>query len=437
MTVLLRAVPHHHRPALLGLVYLLVLGLLASVCVLAYRRDLPWQRAVGVRLVTAHAGLELNPGSDVKLQGRLVGRVESIESDGRHAIVDLALEPAETHLVPADVDAAIVPKTLFGEKYVALDVPAQASDRSLRSGATITKTAVSTEVEKVLADIYPLLQTIQPAQLNQTLNALATALDGRGTELGQSLVTLDGYLKKINPQVPLLVDDLKQTAKVADTYDDVLPQVADILRNTVTTAGTLKDRSTQLRDLLTSVTGFSNTANAFLAANGDNLIQLGQVSEPVVGTLARYSPEFPCLLGGMDNLGQLESSAFRNMTLHIDLVTIPRQPRAYNTSDVPRFTDDRGPACGHLPSPPWTPSHPLKTVPNLADGVNTPTGKGTDRAPVGRVSDGALGYAGSPAETKVLDTLLAPQLGMQPSAVPDLGALLVGPMARGATVSMR
>jgi phospholipid/cholesterol/gamma-HCH transport system substrate-binding protein len=423
----------------LGIVFLALIVLAVYLVYAVFTQK--FSRFDKVTLDTDTIGLQLPDRADVKIRGVLVGEVLGFKATAQGAQVTLGIKPDQMHIIPANVTGAILPKTLFGEKYVALDVPAQPSDQSLRSGAAITKTAVSTEVEKVLSDIYPLLQSIQPAQLNQTLNALATALDGRGTELGQSLVTLDGYLKKINPQVPLLVDDLKQTAKVADTYNDVLPQVADILRNTITTAGTLEDRSTQLHDLLTSVTGFSNTANAFLAANGDNLIQLGQVSEPVVGTLARYSPEFPCLLGGMDNLGQLETSAFRNMTLHIDLVTIPRQPRAYNTSDVPRFTDDRGPACGHLPNPPWTPSHPLKTVPNLADGVNTPTGKGTDRAPVGttggQVSDGALGYAGSPAETKVLDALLAPQLGVQPSAVPDLGGLLVGPMARGATVSMR
>lgn len=419
----------------LGIVFLALIVLAVYLVYAVFTQK--FSRFDTVTLETDTIGLQLPQRADVKIRGVLVGQVLGFKATAQGAQVTLGIQPDQMHTIPANVTGAILPKTLFGEKYVALDVPAQASGQALRSGATITKTAVSTEVEQVLADIYPLLQTIQPAELNQTLNALATALEGRGTQLGQSLVTLDGYLKKINPQVPLLIDDLKQTAQVADTYHDVLPQVANILRNTVTTAGTLRDRSTQLRDLLTSVTGFSTTANAFLAANGDNLIQLGQVSEPVVGTLARYSPEFPCLLGGMDNLGKMVTSAFRNLTLHIDLVTLPRQPRAYNTGDVPRFTDDRGPACGHLPNPPWSPNHPLKVVPNLADGVNTPTGKGTDRAPVGRVSDGALGYAGSPAETRVLDTLLAPQLGVPASAVPDLGGLLVGPMARGATVSMR
>ena len=58
------------------------------------------------------------------------------------------------------------------------------------------------EVEKVLNDLYPLLRTVQPAELNYTLNAIATALEGRGDKLGESLVTLDAYLERLNPQIP-------------------------------------------------------------------------------------------------------------------------------------------------------------------------------------------------------------------------------------------
>lgn len=396
-----------------------------------------------VTLQTDTIGLQLPQRADVKIRGVLVGEVLDFKATAKGAEVTLGINPKEIDTIPANVTGAILPKTLFGEKYVALDVPARPDAQHLSSGAVITRTAVSTEVEKVLSDVYPLLQTIQPAQLNTTLNALATALDGRGEELGQTLTTLDGYLKKVNPQLPLLITDLKQTAQVAGTYNDVLPQIADILRNTITTTTTLENHSTQLRDLLTNVTSFSNTADAFLAANGDNLIQLGNVSEPVVGTLARYAPEFPCLLGGMDNLSQRVSSAFRNYTLHIDLITLPRQPRGYTPKDAPTFNEDRGPACGHLPNPPWSATKPLKLVPNLSDGVNTPTGKGTDRSALGfdsatgATGSSALGYAGSPAETQVLDSLIAPALGTKASDVPDLGALLVGPMARGAKVSLQ
>ena len=39
----------------------------------------------------------------------------------------------------------------------------------------------------MLNDLLPLLHTVQPAELNATLNTLATALEGRGERLGENL----------------------------------------------------------------------------------------------------------------------------------------------------------------------------------------------------------------------------------------------------------
>ena len=47
------------------------------------------------------------------------------------------------------------------------------------------------------------------------------------------------------------------------------------------------------------------------------------------------------------------------------------------------------------------------------------------------------GWAGSRAEADVLKGLMAPGLAVQSADVPDLGVLLVGPMARGAEVELR
>ena len=48
---------------------------------------------------------------------------------------------------------------------------------------------------------------------------MATALQGRGEKLGQTLVHLDSYLKQFNPHTRALVDDLGRLAKVSDLYN--------------------------------------------------------------------------------------------------------------------------------------------------------------------------------------------------------------------------
>ena len=61
---------------------------------------------------------------------------------------------------------------------------------------------------------------------------MATALEGRGERIGENLETVDTYLKRINPQIPDIVEDLRLTAQVSDVYADVMPEIAAILRNT-------------------------------------------------------------------------------------------------------------------------------------------------------------------------------------------------------------
>ncbi len=392
-----------------------------------------------VTLDASTIGLQMPERADVKIRGVIVGQVLGFSATDAGATVRLGIYPDQMHSIPQNVTGAIVPKTLFGEKYVSLVVPQDPSPEPLQPGATITRTQVPVEVQKVLADLYPLLRTVQPADLNLTLNAISTALEGRGDELGQDLVTVDHYLKRVNPQIPQIVRDLRLTTTVSNTYADVAPSIAQILRNTIRTTGTLQDRHQQLQTLFADVTSFSDTAHDFLRDNGDNIIRLGEVSRPQAALLARYAPEYPCLLGGLVASGKREAEAFRGFTLHIVLETLPHQPRGYTPGDQPVFGDTRGPNCLHLPNAPWSQSNPVRHQPNFVDGVNSPTGKGTDRvAPsYGRQFTRGTGYAGGPAEAGLLKSLLGPSLGVPAPDVPDLGVLLVGPMARGAKVSLR
>ena len=390
-----------------------------------------------VTVQASKIGLQLPMRADVKIKGVIVGEVLDYEPTADGADITLGLYQDRTTDIPENVTASILPKTLFGEKFVSLVVPPDgASGRSLRAGDVIERTNLSIEVEEVLSDLYPLLRAVQPADLNTTLNAVATALEGRGEQLGETIETMDAYLTRFNPELPALVEDLRLTAQVSDTYADVLPEVATILRNTIITTGTLEDREEKLKALFNDVSKFSAVAERFTRANGDNLVRLGELGAAQLEVFARYAPGYPCLLGGIVGAGKLQAEAFRGFTLHIVLETLPNQPRAYGPQDVPVYGDKRGYYCGRLPTPPWSQSNPVTHQPNFVDGVNSPTGKGTSRVGPGW-SGTAAGFAGGRDEAALLKALLAPGLGVSKDDVPDLGVLLVGPMARGAEVSLR
>jgi phospholipid/cholesterol/gamma-HCH transport system substrate-binding protein len=392
---------------------------------------------VPVRLKTSNVGLQLPALADVKIRGLLVGDVREVASDGDGATLSLAIFPNEAHIIPRNVTARIVPKTLFGEKYVALQVPKDPSSRSIGAGDVISESHVAIEVEKVLSDLYPLLRTVEPAQLNYTLTALADALEGRGEAVGQNLVTLDGYLKKMNPKIPLLVDDLGKLATVSDTYAEVVPELANVLRNSVTTGTTFVEKEQKVQALFDDVAGFSRTSKDFLETNGDNIIRLSKQGQAQLPLFAKYAPEYPCLIKGLDNQLPRLSEQFRDYTLHINLEVLPNMPTGYSTADSPKNGARNGPHCEQLPNPPYsqknrTPQPPVHTV---DDGVSGGHGKFRPRAATG--FDLSSGYSGSASERALVNTLVAPTMGVPVDEVPDVASLLMGPLARGAEVSVR
>jgi len=400
-----------------------------------------------VTLESSSIGLQLPLRADVKLRGVIVGEVLDFHpTDSGDATIELGLYPSQIDSIPANVTAEIVPKTLFGEKYVALDIPDSISPEHIVAGDVIKQSEVSIEVEKVLSDLFPLLRAVAPADINRTLTAIATALEGRGDKIGENLEVLDAYLKRVNPQIPDLVEDLRLTAQVSNVYADVMPQIAEILRNTVVTGTTIKEKDAEAHKFFQDVSAFSDTATTFLDDNGDNLIRLSQLSQTQAALFAKYAPEYPCLMKGIVSAAKRQAEAFRGFTLHINLELLPNQPRGYDRGDTPVNGDKRGPSCAGLPAPPDSQAHPFTNPPNINDGVNRPTGKGTSRvAPGFGVAQGfgvtslpgSNGYAGSAAESSILQSLLGPALGTSSDNLDYLSVLLIGPMARGAEVSLR
>lgn len=382
-----------------------------------------------VKLNTDTIGLQLPARADVKIRGVIIGQVleaKAGKAGTEGAVLTLGIDPDEIGTVPEDVTASILPKTLFGEKYVELVIPPSASTKSLKAGDTITQTALPIEVERVLNDLYPLLTAIQPAELNYTLNALADALEGRGDAIGENIETLDSYLKRLNPQVPALVEDLKLLAEVTGTYADVAPQIAQTLRNTVKTGTTLEGRQVKLNAFLKDTAAFSGTAKTFLDANGDNIIRLGKISAPQTRLLNRYSPEFPCLLNGLVDQAPLLAKIFRGFVFHIDLITIPQQPRGYTGKDKQVYGADNGPACLGLPNP----KIPFRGIPNFNDGVS-----GLGRGDAQRTSP--FGNATNDAEADFYARLAGTARGVESDQVSDYSTLMLAPLTSGTQVRLR
>ena len=162
-----------------GVAFVLALALLVGLSVATFQKV--FTSVVKVTLMAERIGNQLQSDSDVKIRGLIVGEVRSITSTGKGARIELALQPDQVAGIPVNVSARILPKTLFGERFVDLVIPASPSPKPIAEGDTIGQdhSSVAIELEQVFDNLLPLLRTVKPEKLAATLNALATALDGQ------------------------------------------------------------------------------------------------------------------------------------------------------------------------------------------------------------------------------------------------------------------
>ncbi|GAB3580536.1 MCE family protein [Amycolatopsis endophytica] len=440
------------RRRLLGLLMIVVLAAGVTLSIAMYNKA--FTKTVDVKLQAGEVGNQLLVQSDVKVRGLIVGSVKSIEADAEGATLTLALDPESAKMIPANVSARFLPKTLFGERYVSLEIPRQPADATLTAGDVIPedRTQNAIQLSEALDNLLPVLQAVQPEKLSSTLTAISTALQGRGETLGQTLSELGTYFGDLNPHLPQLQENLRELAKFSGNLDEAAPDLVQTLDNLSTTTKTVFDEQQNLQALYGNVTAASQTLESFVRANASNLISFAANSRPTAELLAKYAPEYPCLFGSMAELVPFVDEALGKGTdqpgLHATIEIVTSRGPYEPGRDEPRFDDKRGPRCYNVkdfpqPFPQYPPEGPIQ------DGAQpTPGSRSASDGlqPANTIAD-AGGYNGggaaggnpanSAAEFGVLSELVGPQVGIDPADMPGWSGLLVGPLYRGAEVTVK
>lgn len=484
------------KRVLQGLAFVTVIALLIGLAVGQYAGL--FSSGVPVTVNVARVGTQMQERADVKVRGLIVGEVDQVTTDGEITSIRMSMDPDLIDQIPENVAAQLLPKTLFGEKFVSLVPPQAPATARLAAGTVIPedRSRAAMEVERVLDQLLPLLQAVRPQDLASTLGSLSSALQGRGDQLGQTLEQLNELTRGLNPAVPDLQEDIRQLATFSDNLNTAAPDLLDAVDDLAVTSRTIVEKREGLRNLYRSVTGASDDLGAFLDANGDNIIGLSAASRPTLESLARYSPQFPCFFGQLNDLIPKINNAIRPGTdrvgVNITLEIVASKGKYLPNQDEPELTDDRGPRCYPIPVPDGTqyaPDGPFRdgSVPGPApkgqptgdpeefgvetygtyDGTNS---SGLIEEPDGRNGAGVLppltgalgqlgiepssheagsqengehqagsvdmGVANSPGEQQVVSELLAVQHGTSPQAVPAWGSTMVGPLLRGAEVTL-
>ncbi|MBB4778255.1 MCE family protein [Actinomadura livida] len=429
------------RFRLLGISMLLVIVLLLALTVALFNKAFTPVTEVTVR--TERAGLQLLPHSDVKVRGLIVGEVRDTDATAQGATLHLALDPDKAKLIPGNVQARLLPKTLFGEKYVELHIPEQPGALGLAEGAVIqqdrSRTAV--EIDKVLNDLLPLLQAVKPAELNATLNALATALQGRGDQIGQNLEQADALLKKINPELGTLVHDLHGLADVSDIYHAAAPDLLQTLRNLNVTSKTITDKTATIERLIPATTALAQDGDVFMRNNGPKIVGFNIANRDVLSLVARYSPSMPCVLAGLMKIKpEAERVAGGNgsKTFNLTIEIVKPRPGYKNPLELPEVKDQRNPRCYNLPNPrvPFPDFLALDgTEDNLwwkdPDPANAPAGGR------GRAVSNIFVDPGSMSEKDKIKSIVGPLTQTPAQEVSDVSSLLFGPLLQGSVVTVK
>lgn len=342
------------RP-LLGLVLVASIVGVVAVAATLFRGGL--SHGVPVTVISPRAGLVMNQDAKVQIRGVQVGKVESIDliPDGRAAI-HLTLDESRMSAIPANVLVNIASSTVFGAKYIQFVNPPEPSPDSLHAGQVLETRHVMVEINTVFEKLTSVLSKIDPPKLNETLGAIASAVNGRGEQIGRTLSDLDAYLTRIEPSLPALNRDLETAPRVLRAYGDAAPDFVTTAENAARISDSIVDQQHNLDAALVSVIGLADVGNQVLGDNGQALTDVLHLLVPTTDLLNRYNQALWCALGGMVDLTHRPPLNRPGVVVLAGFLW--GQERYRYPMDLPRAGATGGPQCTGLPKLPFEATPP-------------------------------------------------------------------------------
>ena len=330
-----------------GVVLSLMCALVLILVYLQFRGD--FTPKTELTMVASRAGLVMEPGSKVTYNGVQIGRVASIseiERDGRPAAkLVLNVNPRYIKLIPANVAASIEAATLFGNKYVSLTSPDNPQQQRISPHDVIDVRSVTTEFNTLFETITSIAEKVDPIELNATLSALAQALDGLGSNFGQSIVNGNHILAQLNPRMQQLGYDVRRLADLGEIYAHASPDLWAFLQNAVTTARTLTRQQGDLDAALLAAVGVGKTGEDIFVRGGPYLVRGAADLVPTAALLDTYSPELFCTIRNFHDTAPAVANAVGGNGYSLSAAgTILPAPNPYVYPDnLPRVNAHGGP----------------------------------------------------------------------------------------------
>lgn len=225
-------------------------------------------------------------GSDVKILGVPVGRVESLTPRG--AVVRVKISYDGKQRLPADVKAVVVSPSIVGDRFIQLS-PAYDGGARLKNDAylPVERTAVPVELDAVY----------------QSLDDLSVALGPEGANKDGSLSRLvDGTAVQFRGQGEQVNETIKNFGKLSTTLSNNKDELFGSLREVEEFVSLLKSNDTAVRSFNDSTAEVSTV----LAGERDDLAAtLEALSKALVDVNGLVKENRSALRGNVDNIASL------------------------------------------------------------------------------------------------------------------------------------
>jgi phospholipid/cholesterol/gamma-HCH transport system substrate-binding protein len=275
-----------------GLLLLLVTALLLTSCKFDGAYDLPLPGgpvdADNAIKVTAEFQDILNivPKSPVMVDDVTVGEVTDVERVGWHAKITMLVR--KDVVLPDNAIAEIRQVSLLGEKYVALEPPADGpSTGRLGDGDNIPLTATgrNPEVEEVLGALSFLLSGGGVAQLGTITAELNKAMDGRQENLRHLLGSLTDVVGTLDDQKADIIRAMESVNDLTATLNREKQTVTGALDVTGPAIKVLADQHDELIAMLSALDRLGVVGTRVIGASKDDLLESLAHLEPVLSKL--------------------------------------------------------------------------------------------------------------------------------------------------------
>jgi virulence factor Mce-like protein len=240
--------------------------------------------------------VSLYEGSDVKILGVAVGKVDSVVPEGTKVRVKLSYDAK--YKVPANAKAAVISPSVVGDRFVQL-TPAYSGGDVMADDTHlgVDRTATPLELDEIFRSLNDLNISLGPNGANKSdasgtgpltrlLDSTARNLGGQGVQFNQTLKNFGAFSKTLADNKDELFGTLSQVEQFTKTlskndetvrsFNDSLASGADLL------AGERQDLAAVLRNLSIAMTQVRSFVKENKTSLTRNISGLNRISKTLV-----------------------------------------------------------------------------------------------------------------------------------------------------------